>query len=224
MVAQSKESQSAHESLGVIEAQGLLPVISAADAMTKAADVELLNYERVGGGKIALWIGGTLSAVRVAVEASREAPGAGGLILGTAVFARPDPATASLVEGLGKGPKIEARPRNGGSSALGVLETRGYVALATGIEAMVKSADISLIGYERVGGGILTALIAGEIAAVETATAAGSEAAGRAGEVLGVNIIARPDAEMVDVLPIHPSLVRGGGEPAKAAALKGATS
>lgn len=206
------------ESLGLIETRGLLPMIAAADAMVKAANVEVLDYERVGSGKLALWVRGSLSAVRVAVEAGREAVGTRGEVTGSAVLARPDSATASLagVQTSGNG----RHRTNGGPLALGVLETKGYVALVVGIEAMVKSAEVDFISYERLGGGILTAIVTGEIAAVETATASGAEAASRAGEVVGVNVIARPDPGMVAALPIGAQLEASEARPA----LKGEAS
>jgi len=86
--------------------------------------------------------------------------------------------------------------------ALGLIETRGFVAMVEAADAMVKAARVRLIGYEKVGGGYVTVIVRGDVAAVKAATEAGGSAASRIGEVVTVHIIPRPHASLEDALPI----------------------
>jgi microcompartment protein CcmL/EutN len=86
--------------------------------------------------------------------------------------------------------------------ALGLIETRGFVAMVEAADAMVKAAKVRLVGYEKVGGGYVTAIVRGDVAAVRAATEAGGSAATKIGEVVSVHIIPRPHASLEDVLPI----------------------
>jgi ethanolamine utilization protein EutM len=86
--------------------------------------------------------------------------------------------------------------------ALGMIETRGFVAMVEASDAMVKAARVKLVGYEKIGGGYVTALVRGDVAAVRAATEAGSAAAARVGELVSVHVIPRPHAQLEDALPI----------------------
>jgi ethanolamine utilization protein EutM len=86
--------------------------------------------------------------------------------------------------------------------ALGMIETKGLVALVEASDAMLKSANVTLIGWQKIGSGMVTALIVGDVAAVKAALDAGSAAAGRVGEVLGVQVIPRPHDDLGVVLPV----------------------
>jgi microcompartment protein CcmL/EutN len=87
------------------------------------------------------------------------------------------------------------------SSALGLLETRGLVALIEATDAMLKTANVTMIGYDKAGSGLVTSYIAGDVAAVKAAVDAGAEAAGRVGEVVAVHVIARPHDELIALYP-----------------------
>lgn len=76
--------------------------------------------------------------------------------------------------------------------AVGMIETRGLVAMIEAADAMVKAADVTLIGWEKVGNGYVTIVARGEVAAVKSATDAGAEAARRVGELVSVHVIPRP--------------------------------
>lgn len=87
-------------------------------------------------------------------------------------------------------------------SALGLLETRGLTALVAGTDAMLKSANVTLVGpMKQVGNAMVTAVVTGDVAAVKAATEAGAEAARAYGEVLTVQVIARPHEDVAAVLP-----------------------
>ena len=88
--------------------------------------------------------------------------------------------------------------------ALGMVETRGLVAMIEAADAMVKSARVSLAGWEKVGSGYVTVIVRGDVAAVRAATDAGAAAARRVGELVGVHVIPRPGDDLETVFPIRP--------------------
>ncbi len=85
--------------------------------------------------------------------------------------------------------------------ALGMIETRGLVGAVEAADAMVKAANVTLIGRVQVGGGLVTVLVRGDVAAVKAATDAGAAAAQRVGELRSVHVIPRPHAEVELILP-----------------------
>jgi microcompartment protein CcmL/EutN len=80
--------------------------------------------------------------------------------------------------------------------ALGMIETKGLVALFEATDAMLKSANVTFTGWQSVGSGLVTAFVEGDVAAVKAATDAGAEAAARIGEVVAVQVISRPHDEL----------------------------
>src|SRR5216684_4896317 len=86
--------------------------------------------------------------------------------------------------------------------ALGMIETKGLVPLIEASDAMLKSANVTLIGWQKIGSGLVTALVVGDVAAVKAAVDAGSAAAGRVGEVIGVQVSPRPHEDLGAILPI----------------------
>ena len=87
--------------------------------------------------------------------------------------------------------------------ALGLIETRGWVAMIEASDAMVKAARVQLVHYEKIGGGYVTTVVRGDVAAVRAATEAGAAAAAKVGEVVSVHVIPRPHSMLEDVLPIR---------------------
>ncbi|SRR5512145_2964667 len=88
------------------------------------------------------------------------------------------------------------------AEALGMIETKGFVAMVEASDAMVKAARVELVGFERIGGGFVTAVVRGDVAAVKAATEAGARAAERVGEVVSVHVIPRPHVNIDEVLPL----------------------
>jgi ethanolamine utilization protein EutM len=88
------------------------------------------------------------------------------------------------------------------ADALGMIETKGFVAMVEAADAMVKAAKVELVGYEKIGGGFVTAIVRGAVAAVKAATEAGQRAAERIGEMVSVHIIPRPHVNVDMVLPL----------------------
>ena len=88
------------------------------------------------------------------------------------------------------------------ADALGMIETKCFAAMVEASDAMVKAARVELIGYEKTGGGYVTAVVRGDVAAVKAATDAGRTAASRVGEIVAVHVIARPHQNVDDVIPL----------------------
>ena len=88
------------------------------------------------------------------------------------------------------------------ADALGMIEARGFAAVVEAADAMVKAAKVELVGYEKTGGGYVTAIVRGDVAAVKAATEAGQRAAERVGEVIAVHVIPRPHANVDSTLPL----------------------
>lgn len=88
------------------------------------------------------------------------------------------------------------------SEALGMIETRGFAAMVEASDAMVKAAKVELVHYEKIGGGYVTAIVRGDVAAVKAACDAGQAAASRVGELVTVHVIARPHGNVDRTLPL----------------------
>jgi ethanolamine utilization protein EutM len=91
---------------------------------------------------------------------------------------------------------------NNHMEALGMVETKGLVALIEASDAMLKAANVNLVGWQKIGSGLVTAMVLGDVAAVKAAVDAGAAAAGRVGEVIGVQVIPRPHEDLGAVLPV----------------------
>jgi ethanolamine utilization protein EutM len=86
--------------------------------------------------------------------------------------------------------------------ALGMIETRGFVGMVEATDAMVKTANVILVGWQKVDAGLVTAIVRGDVASVKAATDAGAAAARKIGELIGVHVIPRPVDSLGDVFPI----------------------
>ena len=87
------------------------------------------------------------------------------------------------------------------TNALGMVETKGLVGAIEAADAMVKAANVLLVGKEQVGGGLVTVMVRGDVGAVKAATDAGAAAAERVGELISVHVIPRPHNEVESILP-----------------------
>ena len=85
--------------------------------------------------------------------------------------------------------------------ALGMIEVKGFTTLVEAVDAMMKAANVSFVGWDKIGSGLVTAFVSGDVAAVKAATDAGAAAAGRIGDVVSVQVIARPHEDIGIVLP-----------------------
>jgi microcompartment protein CcmL/EutN len=87
--------------------------------------------------------------------------------------------------------------------AIGLIETCGLVSMIEAADAMLKAANVVLVGWQRVDAGLVTAIVRGDVGSVKAATDAGAAAARRVGELVSVHVIPRPDDDLEDVLPIR---------------------
>lgn len=88
-----------------------------------------------------------------------------------------------------------------GQEALGMIETKGLVAAIEAADSMVKAANVALVGYEKIGSGLVTVMVRGDVGAVKAATDAGAASAKRIGEVISIHVIPRPHTDVEKILP-----------------------
>ena len=110
--------------------------------------------------------------------------------------------TAKVTAEKGETPKQERSTKQmANTNALGMVETKGLVGAIEAADAMVKAANVQLVGKEQVGGGLVTVMVRGDVGAVKAATDAGAAAAEKVGELISVHVIPRPHAEVDGILP-----------------------
>lgn len=85
--------------------------------------------------------------------------------------------------------------------ALGMIETKGFVCMVEAIDSMLKAANVTLLSWDKIGSGLVTAFVVGDVAAVKAAVDAGAAAAARLGTVISVEVIPRPNEELTAILP-----------------------
>ena len=95
-------------------------------------------------------------------------------------------------------------------SALGMIETKGFAAMVEASDAMVKAAKVELIGFEKIGGGYVTTIVRGDVAAVKAAVDAGVQAAQKVGEIISTHIIPRPHPNVDSALPLGAKQIKKG--------------
>ena len=181
--------------LGLIETIGYATVVGSADAMLKAADVQVERLSIGSGGRIAALATGHLDDVQVAVRAGAEAAKALGQLDASAVVSRPDPALvarfATAAEGLGAGAR----------QAMGLIETRSTVALVRAVDRMLKAAAVEYEGAYKVGYYLTAAVVRGDVGAVQVAIDAGREEAVEHGELVSAYPIPQPYSGLEGRLP-----------------------
>ncbi len=109
---------------------------------------------------------------------------------------KPQAANAEAVQ-----PKIIKEEVKMAQEALGMVETKGLVAAIEAADAMLKAANVELVGTEKIGSGLVSVMVRGDVGAVKAATEAGSSAAGKLGELVAVHVIPRPHADVEKILP-----------------------
>lgn len=119
---------------------------------------------------------------------------------------KPQQAKNSVKKAQGeKQQKIKTKNNQGGiemaKEALGMIETKGLIGSIEAADAMVKAANVTLVGKELVGGGLVSVMVRGDVGAVKAATEAGADAAGRVGELISVHVIPRPHGDVEAILP-----------------------
>ena len=178
------------QAVGMVETVGLTGVIASADAMAKAANVELLGWDKVGSGLVTVFCGGDVAAVKSSVDAGALSAAKSVEVNAVHVIARPHAGLSQIVPSASGGDAVEVK-------ALGMVETRGATGALEAADAMEKAAEVEVVASQEIGGGYITVLVTGDVGSVQSAVAAGSEAAERVGDVVTRLVIPRPAAAAV---------------------------
>lgn len=190
--------------LGLVSTISFPAIVGTADMMLKSAGVTLVGYEKTGAGHCTAIVRGRIADVRLAVEAGVQTAEQFGQLVGKLVIPRPLP---NLEVVLPIGARLSQLALSGGRSqlsnqAVGLLETRGFPAMVGACDAMLKSAEVHLAAYEKIGAGLCTAIIRGAVADVAVAVEAGMYEAERIGELNAVMVIPRPLEDLEQTLPL----------------------
>jgi len=201
-------------SLGLLETPFLSVTALACDAALKAADVVLLGLEPIGTEVILSRFSGDSGSVRAAMEAACiRAKFLGSRAVSSSILDQPPEALPSVLSG-----QNSINPLYGGREyflptdhtknlrtmkpqAIGILETQGLAAILHATDAMLKAANVELVGKEKIGAAYVTIIIKGDVAAVKAAIDAGSEAVGDLGKLIAADVIARPHDDLLALLP-----------------------
>ena len=207
-----------NDALGILEVTGLTPGMVALDTMDKTSGVRLLQTESNDFFGVVIKVTGSQAAVAAAIAAGKAAAEQmGGKPVGT-VLNKPDerawPALESKVEispliqqPIVKTPNYEVLNKLEGSTvadnifALGFIETQGFTAVFEAIDCACKAANVEVIGKEKLGGGYVTVVIKGDVAAVKAAVEAGVSKVDGLGKLIAGHVIARPSAAVLSLLP-----------------------
>jgi carbon dioxide concentrating mechanism protein CcmO len=179
-------------------------IVGTADMMLKSAGVHLVGYEKIGDGYCTAVIRGGIADIRLAVQTGEDTAKQFGEYVSSLVIPRPFP---NLEVILPINTRLGQLANEGSYSrlsnlAIGLVETRGFPALVGAADAMLKSADVQLAAYEKIGAGLCTAIIRGSVANVAVAVEAGMNEAERIGELNAVMVIPRPLDELELTLPV----------------------
>lgn len=186
-----------------------------ADEVLKNSDVTLLGFDTSGNEEIIMRLRGPIGALEAAVDAAGTCARRLGVKCLSARLARPHEhfdhfyQSPNAINPLYGGrdqflPTDHPKPDTTMSSnipALGILETQGLTAILEATDAMLKAADVKLVGKEKIGAAYVTIIVRGDVAAVKAAVDAGARAAAPLGKVIAAHVIARPHEELLALLP-----------------------
>lgn len=207
------------DSLGFLEIPFLSLAAVVSDRMVQQSPVRLLGFESTGSERLLIRVAGTVSAVLAALDfGTAEAERLGTSAVATTIpapapgleeLAGPPNATNPLYGGRDQFlpddfPQLENKPMQTSTQALGILETQGLSAALAAADAMLKAANVRLLGKEKIGAAYVTIMICGDVAAVSAAIDAGSRAVGNLGKLIAGHVIARPHEELAALLPKSP--------------------
>lgn len=208
-------------SLGLLETTGYTPSMVALDVMTKAADVKVVQTEINDFLGIVIKIVGQTANVHAAIEAGREvAEGMQGKPVAHVINSTDQEAWRAIESAAENNPLIqqdvvhlpqgsnqstpdETKERNMASEsyALGFIETQGFTAVFEAIDTACKAANVEVIGKEKLGGGYVTVVIKGDVAAVHAAIDAGRPKVEALGTLIAAHVIPRPAESVLSLLP-----------------------
>jgi microcompartment protein CcmL/EutN len=202
--------------LGFIEVPFLSIAAVVADAAAKSARVRVLGFEATGNENILIRLGGDISDVEAALAAADEMAAQLGSSAVVKSIARPEQGMDAMIHfpnahnplyggrdqlSPSDYPQPENKNMSNKQEALGILETQGLTAILEATDAMLKAANVTLVGKEKIGAAYVTVIVKGDVAAVTAAIDAGSRAVGSLGKLIAAHVIARPHDELVALLP-----------------------
>jgi microcompartment protein CcmL/EutN len=207
-----------NDALGILEVTGLTPAMVALDVMDKSASIVVLQTESNDFYGVVIKITGSQDSVATAIAAGQQTAERMGGKPVVSVLSRPDqrawPALESKVEvspliqqAIVKTPrrrasKGEEQPAVAEEAfALGFIETQGFTAVFEAIDSACKAANVEVVGKEKLGGGYITVVIKGDVAAVKAAVEAGVAKVNGLGKLIAGHVIARPSAAVLSLLP-----------------------
>jgi len=214
--------ESLADALGLLETSGLGATLAAVDAMEKAANVRVMQCELNDLGGVCTKITGSTDAVQAAIQRGRQAAEAMGGRPTTRVITRPDREAWRAIRSPPEfNPLIQqdavffphfepaaAVPAAQGAtmshetiSALGLIETQGFTAVFEAIDTACKVANVQVVGKEKLGGGYVTVIIKGDLAAVKAAIEAGKAKVEGLGKLIAAHVLARPSSAVLGLLP-----------------------
>lgn len=206
--------------IGILETSGFTPAIVALDVMEKAAGVQIIQAELNDFLGVVLKVTGETAAVAAAIEAGRHAAEQMGSRVFSSILNRPDERAFEAILS-----KSEISPllqqniviytntdlllnanevrtvADTPSFALGFLETQGFTAVFEAIDSACKAANVEVLCKEKLGGGYITVVIKGDVAAVKAAVDAGKSKVEGLGKLIAAHVIARPSAAALALLP-----------------------
>ena len=209
-------------SLGFIEVSFFSIACVVADQVAKASGVRVLGFDTSGNPELVIRIAGGTADVKAALDAASDTAKKLGVPSLATSLSRPHEDFAELYAGPNSISPLYGGPdqflptvkqsktsqtmskdtqSNPSQQAVGILETQGLTAILEATDAMLKAADVKLVGKEKIGAAYVTIVIRGDVAAVKAAIDAGSAAAARLGKVIAAHVIARPHEELVAILP-----------------------
>ena len=180
------------DAIGMVETVGLVGVVEAGDAMAKAANVQLLGWDRVGSGLVTVFCAGDVAAVKSAVDAGSTAAAKVGEVHSVHVIPRPHSELTAVVPERDDSSDGDDRIR-----ALGLIETKGAIGVVEAADAMSKAADVEIVKLQDIGGGYITVIVSGDVGSVQASVSAGAESAERVGELVSQHVIPRPHDDLV---------------------------
>lgn len=201
------------DALGLLETTGYSPAIVALDTMEKTASIRVMQAELNDFLGVCIKVVGTPADVRSAVEAGLAVARAMGGDPVADVINRPDPRSWPAIESEPEfNPLIQQdvvtipkdRPEDDqvtDSFAIGLIETQGFTAVFEAVDSACKAANVEVVGKEKLGGGYVTVVIKGDVAAVKAAVEAGKARVDGLGKLIAAHVIARPSQAVLSLLP-----------------------
>ena len=187
-----------------------------ADQVLKAAQVRLLGIETTGNENLMLRLQGDVASVEIALAFAEQRARELGSEAVVRCLSRPEAALDPLIHfpntqnPLYGGrdqflptdyPETKNQNMNSNPQALGILETQGLTAILEATDTMLKAANVTLVGKEKIGAAYVTVIVKGDVAAVKAAVDAGARAVGSLGKLIAAHVIARPHDDLIALLP-----------------------